>query len=268
MEDGWDLGEGEMSCLRGVASDLEVAAMIDALLTGAETSANVDEFLGKFVKCVPDMFLASMVEEVGIDLEDLSEGEMSCLREWMSDIEVATMLAAPRRGSKCVPDLLLLVVIVETMGIDMEDLSEGEMSCLRATMIANVDEIMAEFFKCVPDLPLIVIVKAMGIDKEDLSEDQRTCLREWVTNAGWDALLAASTIAEFATELAACGLDVSDDHADSIEGATATTVGEAIQGALNYEGDVDFFAFEAEGGVLYQIDVGTGNAARLGAGAV
>ena len=159
---------------------------------------------------------------------------------------------------KCAPDLLLLVVIVETIGIDMEDLSEGEMSCLRATMIANVDEIMAEFFKCVPDLPLIIIVKAMGIDKEDLSEDQRTCLREWVTNAGWDTLLAASTIVEFATELAACGLDVSDDHADSIEGATATTVGEAIQGALNYEGDVDFFAFEAEGGVLYQIDVGLG----------
>ena len=51
---------------------------------------------------------------------------------------------------------------------------------------------------------------------------------------------------------------VSDDHANSVEGATIATVGEPMQGTVDYDDDSDVFAFEVEEGVLYQIDVELG----------
>ena len=58
--------------------------------------------------------------------------------------------------------------------------------------------------------------------------------------------------------LTVSALDVVDDHANSVERATVVTVGEPMQGALDYDGDEDFFTFEAEEGKVYQIDVGLG----------
>ena len=49
--------------------------------------------------------------------------------------------------------------------------------------------------------------------------------------------------------------DVTDDHGDSASDSTAATVGESVQGRLDYDGDVDFFVFQAVQGELYQIDV-------------
>ena len=49
-----------------------------------------------------------------------------------------------------------------------------------------------------------------------------------------------------------------DDHGDDIDSATAASVGVAVEGVIDYEGDVDFFRFTAEAGQLYQIDVSLG----------
>ena len=54
------------------------------------------------------------------------------------------------------------------------------------------------------------------------------------------------------------GLDLPlcDAHGNDIESASTITVGEAVESALDYDGDVDYFAFRADEGQLYQIDVG------------
>ena len=52
--------------------------------------------------------------------------------------------------------------------------------------------------------------------------------------------------------------DIVDDHANSIEGAAPVSVGEPAQGGLDYDDDRDFFVFEAETGVTYQVDVELG----------
>ena len=59
--------------------------------------------------------------------------------------------------------------------------------------------------------------------------------------------------------------DIVDDHANGVEGATAVGAGETAAGNLDYQDDEDFFVFEAEEGVLYQVDVGLGtlNDSRL-----
>lgn len=53
----------------------------------------------------------------------------------------------------------------------------------------------------------------------------------------------------------------SDDHADSFEQATLISVGEPVDAGLDYTFDVDFFAFQAEEGEFYQIDVVLGTLA-------
>ena len=52
--------------------------------------------------------------------------------------------------------------------------------------------------------------------------------------------------------------DVIDDHADSEVSATAIRVGADVRGALDYDGDIDYFRFQAEAGRGYQIDVALG----------
>ena len=46
-----------------------------------------------------------------------------------------------------------------------------------------------------------------------------------------------------------------DDHADWLDGATWVFVGDVVDGAVDYAGDVDFFSFEARRGESYRIDV-------------
>ena len=52
--------------------------------------------------------------------------------------------------------------------------------------------------------------------------------------------------------------DVPDDHGDSEGDATAIGVGADVRGTLDYDGDIDFFRFQAERGQSYQIDVALG----------
>ena len=53
--------------------------------------------------------------------------------------------------------------------------------------------------------------------------------------------------------------DGSDDHGNDIDDATAIRVGAGVRGDVNYEGDVDYFSFQAEQGQSYQIDVALGS---------
>ena len=52
--------------------------------------------------------------------------------------------------------------------------------------------------------------------------------------------------------------DVPDDHGNDIDDATAIRVGADVRGAMDYDGDIDFFRFQAERGQSYQIDVALG----------
>ena len=52
--------------------------------------------------------------------------------------------------------------------------------------------------------------------------------------------------------------DIRDDHANTIDDATAVQVGQSADGNLEYNGDVDFFSFTAQAGQVYMIDVALG----------
>ena len=56
-------------------------------------------------------------------------------------------------------------------------------------------------------------------------------------------------------------LEITDDHGGSAADAAAITVGESIEGEVNYFGDEDVFLFQAEAGTIYEIDVAMGTLA-------
>ena len=56
-------------------------------------------------------------------------------------------------------------------------------------------------------------------------------------------------------------LEGTDDHGGSAADATAVTVGESIEGAVNYLGDEDVFLFQVEAGAIYEIEVAPGTLA-------
>ena len=238
------LSEEEASCLREWASGIDVAAWITA--TEADDFTAVGELIAGVFSCVPDLFLSLMLADMGTDLDELSEDEASCLREWMADVDITAWIATDFTGAEelvvgvffCVPDLFLSLMLAD-MGTDLDELSEDEAACLRewasgidwAALLVDVEsedlseawELVLGIFACVPDLLLSAVTED---DAESSDED------------------AAGEAA-----------DVADDHGDRIEDATSTIVGEVIQGAIDYDGDTDFFVFEAENGEIYQVDV-------------
>ena len=61
-------------------------------------------------------------------------------------------------------------------------------------------------------------------------------------------------------------LEGTDDHGGSAADATAVTVGESIEGAVNYLGDEDVFLFQVEAGAIYEIEVAPGTLADFDLG--
>ena len=53
-------------------------------------------------------------------------------------------------------------------------------------------------------------------------------------------------------------LEITDDHGGSAADASAITIGESIEGEVNYLGDEDVFLFQVEAGTIYEIDVAPG----------
>ena len=48
---------------------------------------------------------------------------------------------------------------------------------------------------------------------------------------------------------------VTDDHGDSAASATALDVGKSVEGNMDYQDDVDYIKFRAEGGLTYRIEI-------------
>ena len=70
-----------------------------------------------------------------------------------------------------------------------------------------------------------------------------------VASAGFDAGSYTLTVSHST---------IVDDHGNDIDDATVAAVGADVEGAVDYEGDIDYFRFQAERGQSYQIDVALG----------
>jgi len=156
--------------------------------------------------------------------------------------------------------------------------------------ILDEDEMSQQELALLPCLPpqlvRAVFLAGMVLGMEDdgmaVDEEQEACLREVVDEMDVAALVSviasesgasddaaqaenAAQLLELMAGLLRClpdlfdaGVDEPDDYADGVEGAARVVLDNPVEGVLDYEGDVDYFVFEAVEGQLYEIDVDRG----------
>ncbi len=283
MQEDVELSEDEVSCMRKSVAATDAAAVIAALAQDADDHTAAAESFTEIFRCLPDLLLTTIIPEMGLEREELSEDEVACLRGLIANVDWGALAFADEDFEananfavgmiSCVPALLLSSALGEEV-----ELSEEEVSCLResfaaidsATLLTAADDpagfaaLAPDLVDCVPDLFISIFIAETGASIEDLSEEEWDCLRELVADIDLAALIASpddsAADVEFGVGLLNCVPDLfsAGDEEDSVEEATAVTVGEAVQGALDYADDKDFFVFQAEEGVFYQIDVALG----------
>ncbi|MDE2988913.1 MAG: hypothetical protein OXT70_12800 [Chloroflexota bacterium] len=234
-EEGLDLGEEATDCLREVVAGVDPPAVIAAAqVDGPE----VNEFLGKVWRCLPELMIDSIAGELGLDPDAVSEPELDCLRAWAHGLDAVALLEAMQAGDE--PTLV--------------ELSFGVFRCSPALLLSGFGDVGA-----------------------DIDGESEACLRRLLEESEASALVdeASPEYERFYTELLVClpvlsqvtgstsaasaGGDAPadpDDHADSLDGATVITVGVEASGELGSDYDSDCFVFEAEQGVLYEVTVG------------
>ena len=294
----------EQACIRDAVDEELLESVLDRPVLD-DSDAPEDWAVSIFACLAPEtaraLFLSLMVAGMEGDEEldmELTEEEMSCLREWVAGVDAAAAVEALADEDpvvageltsgmlSCLKDLFLSVMF-EEMGVAFGELAEEEMSCLREWM-AGIDtgpmvealaaddptalgEFMQELLGCVPDAFLSLVFEETDMEFADLDEDEVSCLREWVAGADFLGLLAGDPEAAlaFVPGLLECVPDLLDAPFAPDPGtffnlalgeATAVAIGEEAQGELDEPGESDLFVFEATEGEVYSDRCGPGDA--------
>ena len=85
-EDDIQVPAEELACLR----ELLAAADIAALLAGGNLASA--EFSRSLVRCLPLVFLAYLLADLGLDIDELSDEESACARQLMAGADVADLV--------------------------------------------------------------------------------------------------------------------------------------------------------------------------------
>ena len=231
-EEGLEVGAAETACLREVLAEVDPAAFVAA--TGDE-GPDFNAFVGGVWRCLPDLFFESIAAEIGVDLGAISGPELACMEEWVRELDVAALLDTMSEG-----DLTVLV-----------DLTFGLYRCSPSLLLASFGDIGAE-----------------------LDAEAEACMRQLLDDTEASALLdeRSEEYTRFYAGLLVCvpalsqlpdapgapsgDSDGPDDHADFPDDATVIAVGVQAAGELGSDYDSDYFVFEAEQGVLYEIQIG------------
>ena len=248
-EDGFEATDEQVACVSEWVAGIHVPRMVRGITE--ESPAIFEELIGGFATCMAEIFLPAFLPEA-IDVDALTDDEIDCLVGWVGDIGW--------------PDLMTSILANEA-----HPLIQG----------------MGE---CSPELVLAHLMEEWGFGLDELTDEERECLEDWMGGHDWPTMRAklytgdldstdALTSAE-AMGLLTCvprlgdSIDTGpettavppaatptpvDDHADSADGVLqVVTLGKPAPGNIEYEGDKDFFIFQAEEGGLYQIDVALG----------
>ena len=231
----WDavfatLSAPEQSCIRNALGD-ELEWVLSKAVSAE--GGNFNDWQVPIYRCLdPEIARAVFLSATRASSErygEWSEGEFSCMKEWVSDVNVAELIASPDNSTEwagfltsltsCVPDLLISAYI-SRWDLSLEELSEEEASCLRGkaesvdvtvfvTPIGDPaeEEFMASLASCLPDLLVSAYISLWGLSLQELSEEEASCLRGKVENIDVAALVTTSDDSaeeEFMAGLASC----------------------------------------------------------------
>ena len=209
MQDEVELSEDELACLVETMAGTDVAAVLAAMAEDADDRTAAERFFADFIRCLPDLILTEMIAGMGLDRDELSDDEVSCLHGLLADFDWGALLFADEDVEayasfgigviSCIPALLLSSALGEEV-----ELNEAEATCLReafaaidvAALLTAADDLAGfaalspDLVGCVPDLFVSLFIEETGASVEDLSEEERDCLRESILAIDWAAVAA------------------------------------------------------------------------------
>lgn len=225
----------EQSCLRD-----ELGAELQGLLPRAllSESTTPDAEVVAYSCLAPATARAVVREVLFLGMTDegfeASDDELACLEEALAHVDVVALVASDESDPtvvefmpnliSCIPDVWI-GLLAESLGLDVDALSEDERACLRE----------------------LVVESAADIVSSDSGGDTELIL----------GLLACVPSLADAMAGADAG-DTADDRVEAFLAATPVRVGESVDGEVSDVVDRDIFTFEAEQGVSYEIDVALG----------
>ncbi len=253
----------EQACIRGDRDDDVLEAMLDTTVLPEDDDGTGPSILS----CLdPDtarefflsVAMATMVAAAG--QEGLSartgEDDEACMRDLMAGVDVAALAAEPDGFEE-----------FDVSGlIGASDLSLGLFACIPDLFVASMGDLTPEQESCVRDLMADVVAGDYG--SVLASDPELEAMLEFEPGlASLGPLLGLSfdlltcTPDEFfddAPPASGDSDDGPDDHAGVLERATPLDVGEVASGKIDHDGHIDYFVFQAEEGMHYQIDVARG----------
>ena len=278
-----DLTEVEMSCLGEWVAGFDVAAAVGAFAD--EYSVMAGELASGMLSCLPGLFLAVMLDEMGVAFGELGDDEVSCLRESLpSGVDFEELFASdPETVSAVVPGLvecvhdlvdappdpgtLLNIPLEDATPVPVDAKAQSEVDEPGDSDLFVFEATEGELYQIDVALGTLAdsVVTLYDADGRELAanddyEDSLASRVFWVAPSTGNYYVKVSSWGAYTGSytLTVVVSDVVDDHADDIDDATSVLVGEPVLGVVDYPGDIDFFVFEAIEGELYQIDVALG----------
>ena len=270
-----EIGMDETACMREFLAGIDVTSMANSFVSESGNPG----LLG-MLDCIPDLLIESMLAEVGVEMDELTEEERACLRDVMADADWAAFATAPDSDESALSELVfeLMVCALEALSPPPADIAGS----LREATPVTVGVLAPGEIERDGDIDFFVFEADAGelyqidVTLETLSDSVATLYDSdgfeleynddhgdtYASRIYWEAQSSANLYVAVegwsgtgSYTLTVAVVDITDDHASSREGATQVTVGKAAPGEIERDGDIDFFVFEADAGVLYQIDV-------------
>lgn len=205
------LSDAEQDCLIESGESPEVVAS----RTGVdETTARV-AFASGMARCLPDVFLMAEFDIAAEDVEDLSQAELSCARQWLAGRGGQAFGAAyvgDREAKRdhtfglwgCVPSEAFYGLF-DPDGEDWTHLTAAELLCARDWMVGADRDLLravgagdtaaaAEYrlglARCFPG---VFVAAWFDVDAQDFNAEELSCVREWLWGVDTDTLATAAT---------------------------------------------------------------------------
>ena len=238
-DDGIQVGQDQEDCLREVVDEMDVTALV-AVLTSesgasdeaaqAEDAAQLFEMMAGLLRCLPELF------DPGVEgPDDFAGGAASAAR-----LVVGEAAEGVLEGEGDVDYFVFEAVEGEVYEVEVDLGTLGD----SVVAIADADGFQLDY----------------NDDRGDGSYGSRLVWRASMTG---DFYVEVSSFgggsgSTGSYTLRVVALDVEDDHGDGVDGASEMVLGESVEGMLDYEGDVDYFVFEAVEGKVYEVEVDLG----------
>ncbi|MCY4630568.1 MAG: PPC domain-containing protein, partial [bacterium] len=265
-----ELSTEQRACLQEWISGFNWAALDDT-----EDPAAFGTLMTGAVNCLPDLFLTDILDEMDLRPDELSTEQRACLQEWISGFNWAaldddpTALAALAMGPA--------ICLADEDTDDHANLHSGASTAAIGEPTdgtldydGDVDVFVFEAqqeriyeIHVTPGTledPTLELSDADGafLDYNDDYGGSLASRLAWRAPASGDYYLSVGGFGTGSYTLTVTLIDITDDHANLQGSATAAAIGEPTDGAIDYDGDVDVFVFEAQQERIYEIHVTPG----------